>query len=349
MRRFLLLVLLLAAACGGVEGAAAMQLDCDGADAGNPACQTTPSGDGSGGGTRADEPAAGAVVFAVDLATGDREVVSANDIGDGPPYSLPFGLDFDTAGDRLLVLDESQPEPKILAVNQVTGDRSILTGMGTGTGPELGSPITVVADSPNGRAYVLDRDTEKLLRVDLATGDRRVVSDAATGDGPRLSPLASLAVDAAAGLAYVGRGGSAGIISVDLATGDRSVVSDSATGTGPDLSNVIALAHDASRDRLLAVLRDRDFILAVDLATGDRTVVTTGLVDPHHISIDAAADRALITTGDALHLMDLATGDRRLLSDENTGAGQEFKEAWGGVFDPFGNQVFVVDTGSGGP
>lgn len=342
-------VILLLSACSDNGGIS--ELDCAGADAGDPRCQVAqPPVLGGPGDTTPPPPdtvSSNAVIYRVATDTGDRQVVSDNNTGAGPPFKVPFGMVYDTMRSELVVIGESKPTPRVLAVDPETGDRRIITGAGQGTGPELEGPVSIAIDAATDQVFVLDRVRVMLVRVDLATGDRRMVSDNDTGDGPSLHPPSALAIDGSGGRAFVGRGGSRSILVVDLNNGDRVEISGEQRGTGPELRNVLALAHDPARNRLLVIMRDAVDMLAIDLATGDRTVVTT-LPLLHGISIDG--DQAVITTRSAVYLLDLLTGIRTLISsNDSAGSGPDFREVWAGSFDPLSNDVFVVDSGGGGP
>ncbi len=96
------------------------------------------------------------------------------------------------------------------------------------------------------------------------------------------------------------------VLRLTLGNGDRRVVSDNATGDGPSFQVPFGGAQDAARGRLLVLDKNpsRPRVLAVDLASRDRTV----------------------------------------LSDEDTGAGPEIEEPVAVAVD--GDRALVLDRGA---
>ncbi len=79
-------------------------------------------------------------VLAVDLPTGDREILSASGIGVGPTFLQPLGIGVEADGD-ILVTNESFPnEDSLIRIDPATGDRTIVSGFGIGSGPSLQNP-----------------------------------------------------------------------------------------------------------------------------------------------------------------------------------------------------------------
>jgi DNA-binding beta-propeller fold protein YncE len=127
----------------------------------------------------------------------------------------------DVAGGRALVMVQSPS--RLLEVDLVTGDRTLLSGDGTGAGPELNSG-EVAFDLPNARAIVTSRFA--VQAVDLATGDRTTLASNTVGSGPDFT--SSFAQDAA-----LDPGGKhvwivdftrSAVLLLDLASGDRVIV-----------------------------------------------------------------------------------------------------------------------------
>jgi hypothetical protein len=96
------------------------------------------------------------------------------------------------------------------------------------------------------------------------------------------------------------------VLHVTLGNGDRRVVSDNATGDGPSFQVPFGGSHDVARGRLLVIDKNasRPRVLAVDLASRDRTV----------------------------------------LSDENTGTGPDLEEPVAVAVD--GDRALVLDRGA---
>jgi hypothetical protein len=159
-----------------------------------------------------------------------RELWSGPSRGSGPPFVELTDVAASSAGlvtRCVFALDAGLRA--LISVDEVSGDRTLVSGPGVGTGPELERPIRFVLEpsSPNpcaGTALVLDRLLEggaALVRVDLSSGARSIVSDATHGFGGDFVDPVALELSGAA--AFVLDAGLPGVLSVDPITGDREV------------------------------------------------------------------------------------------------------------------------------
>jgi hypothetical protein len=125
--------------------------------------------------------------------------------------------------------------PRLLRINPATGNRSVLTGPGVGTGPAVNVAAVGVE---GGVIYVTDVVGNQIMRVDPA-GNRTLVSGAGLGGGaPFFSPV-SITSDRPGSIVVLdaerpapGVPGLGGLVRVDLATGDRTLISGNARPTG---------------------------------------------------------------------------------------------------------------------
>lgn len=164
------------------------------------------------------------------------------------------------------------------------------------------------AIAPDGRhAYAFDNGRNALVEVDLLTGLRRVVADENDGGGVTIKNVRSVDVDMANGRLLVVFANA--LYSVDLTTGVRTLVSSGGKGTGPVFWNA------------------KDVRLEVD---GAHAIVSNDAWYPLN------------------HLMrvDLATGNRAILSGLDVGIGPRFGRIYDTVLDHSGTQAFVT---CGGP
>jgi DNA-binding beta-propeller fold protein YncE len=175
-----------------------------------------------------------AAVFEVDLATGDRTLVTSSDLGRGEPMIHPWFLDYEPTTDKLLVLDATFIfRYRILEIDPHSGDRSILSDPDHGAGPEIDSPGGISVDSEGHRLLVVSEN--RLLEIDLSTGDRLELSGPAAGAGPGLPFVGPVLWDPVERRALVqGKGGFIkGLYAVDGATGDRAAVAAFEESAGP--------------------------------------------------------------------------------------------------------------------
>jgi sugar lactone lactonase YvrE len=346
-------------------------------------------------------------IVAVDLASGDRTVISDSSTGTGQSLSTPMDIDLDSANGRLLVTELSRG---FIAVDLATGDRTLIDQPALDYGLNGSRLAGVALDPPTNTAYIADSSLDAVLAVDLPTGDRGPVSDSGSGSsdslasywgvqgiaydhrtrqllvsdfdfdelwtidtrtahrtllagpargaGPVVDYPGKLDVDSDNGVAYYTEKNIKAIMSVDLVSGDRTLVSGAGTGAGTDFGFIVDVALDLSRNRALvgAQVGDRvGALFSVDLATGDRTVIsdaTTGagpaLTVPDSVVYDELNDRALVMDWNAgiLFAIDLATGDRTAISDNaGIGAGTTFSVPFDMALDIRRNRVLITDYG----
>nr|WP_284500516.1 PQQ-binding-like beta-propeller repeat protein [Microbulbifer sp. GX H0434] len=208
------------------------------------------------------------------------------------------------------------------------GDRVLLSGFDAdnpnqirGSGPELSSPEDLLVEA-DGRMLVLDDETA-IVAVDAQSGDRSILSG-------------------------------------ENAVGDL-------IGAGPAFNGIQSLALDAANNRLFAV--QYNALLAVDLDTGDRTLISAGagedpatdigsgpaLTDPLSLALDADNNRLLLLNGSyypgsgKLMSVDLATGNRSVIADPDTGAGDMPQNPVTVSLDAANNRALVLDALSGKP
>jgi sugar lactone lactonase YvrE len=296
-------------------------------------------------------------LLAIDLATGNRSVLSSASVGAGPALVSPFGIEWDAAAGRLLVLAGSATpfDGSVLAVDPTTGNRSLVSGEGTGGGPELPSaPFAnrgggTSIDPATGSLLVASDLEDVVLSVDTATGQRTASLDHYAGSGPPLSRTIDLVLDPGTGRAWVAEYARKAVLAVDLATGARAEVSGPGRGGGPSIAAMEGLALEPSSESLVVadVLAD---VLRVDLATGDRTVLSDPSIapdvsfgSPAGIAVDGARGVAYLASSTAVSVIDLATGAGYLLSEEAVGGGFELESVGGVAYDPGEDRILVSD------
>jgi hypothetical protein len=161
---------------------------------------------------------------------GDRRILSGPNQGSGAPFVdlVDVAVTGVNAGACILALDAGLPG--IVKVAPVQGDRTLVSGLGVGSGTPFAGPIHIVPEfvsqgvcAPT--ALVLDAPLggpSRLLRVDLASGERTILSDDTHGTGVGFLDPVALEIDVAQGLAYVLDTGQPAILAGDLVTGNRS-------------------------------------------------------------------------------------------------------------------------------
>ena len=265
-------------------------------------------------------------LMSVDLATGERSVVSGVDRGTGPSLGLFPRLALNPASNTAYLWRSSQ----VLAVDLVSGDRTVFSDAATGTGPV---PQQVFGDIvvDTGANRLLVAGGTEVISVDLVTGNRTLVSGSGLGAGPAFGTLRGIAVRNSSQALVTDS--NARVLLVNLGNGNRSVVSSDTMGAGPALNGSLRIAADPQNNRALVASQEFGtyiYLLAVDLGTGNRTEVSgtrgTGVHvgNPYGIALDAQSNRALIADeiGASVVAIDMSTGDRTILSGNNVGDGE---------------------------
>ncbi|MCP4406253.1 MAG: hypothetical protein GY807_00505 [Gammaproteobacteria bacterium] len=290
-----------------------------------------------------------AALLAVNLASGDRRLISGLNTGTGVSFVSPKGLALDIANNRALVVDSSRPGRglnALLAVDLTTGNRTVISN------EDITRATDVALDMANNR--VLWVKSSALLAVDLNSGEQVVVSqEGEAGDGIPFS-IPEYVVLAANGRALVVDAGLAALLEVDLSNGDRRVISGVSTGSGTALQFPRAAAVDADNSRALVVDEGLNAVLEIDLSNGNRRVISNiskgqgplfGI--PEGIAFDMANNRVLVVDFESLLEVDLVSGDRRVISDPNAIqiAGPSFFQPRGVTLDKTNNRLLVADGG----
>lgn len=287
-------------------------------------------------------------VVAVDLLTGQREILSGRGIPDKiNPFLRPESIAIDATGNRALVIDGGART--LFSVDLVTGERSIVADDNNPLSTASINPINpgMSIDAMRNRALVVSQAPSffnpflpnnvfggtEILAIDLATGAVGVLSNATIPNTSNIliNPSAIL-VDPIKDQAIVlDQENSGSVIAIDLGTGTRTVFSsDTIPNTANTFGSPLGLALDQNNGRYVVTtsyLGQR--ILAVDRITGIRTVLTDVIPpvnnfvifsrrpSPNKIAIDDNRNRA-ITVGDVdgaiIETVDLSTGIRETLT-----------------------------------
>jgi hypothetical protein len=204
----------------------------------------------------------------VDLATGDRALISGPTAGSGPTATQYGGLGFDEGGKRTIALDYGGNA--LFAIDGASGARSILSSATVGTGMAFNGFGQVELDLARHRALTTRAFAAPIVAIDLTTGNRSVLSGDGAGTGPALVEPGSLAVAAAAGTVFAWDKTAKHIVAVDLGSGNRRVLADETMGSGTALAPVESMAF--GRD--LLYVRGGGRLLAIDPIEGHRVVVS---------------------------------------------------------------------------
>jgi DNA-binding beta-propeller fold protein YncE len=142
----------------------------------------------------------GTAVWRVDPSTGNCTIVSSklgdsdifSEVGTGPGFRAPRGIAVEATG-HLVVLDPQRTA--VLRIETSTGDRTLVSDVGTGRGPLFSSlgPVVLlgvgirpapvlfalndgIAVEASGHLVVMDPVLNAVIRVDTSSGDRAIIA-----------------------------------------------------------------------------------------------------------------------------------------------------------------------------
>ena len=267
-------------------------------------------------------------LLSVDLSDGTRSIVSSGSVGLGPMPPLSDAVVLDGPGGLAWLVDYMGA---VTTVDLNTGDKTPLADRVIDHHTQSGGSSDLARDNVNQRLILMDPTRHKIWAIDTQTGSRDIFYETPTGTGPGLESSFSLVFDESLDRLLVVSQNHA-LIAVDLDTGNRTVLAGAGTGSGPtDFGS--GIAPDLAGGRVF--VPGFNSLLEIDLATGNRAEfsgpnVGFGLQMQAVRSpvFDASNGRVLVIEG--LHLqqkitaIDLASGDRSIFSDTNTGTGPGF-------------------------
>ena len=290
---------------------------------------------------------ANTTIFAIDLTTGERTIVTSVPTSSNAYY----GFDVDLANSRVLLTNRNG-----LTELSFTGTSQLVVG---------GNYSDVILDDVSANAFALKIDTydrsREIVGISLSTAVVTAVPTSVTPDASELmdNPV-DIVMDEANNRAFVLDEFRAAILSVDLDTGARSLFADNVIASAQ--SNVSftspkGIALDSAGGRLLVT--DTQKIIAISLATQARTLITDNtmatvestidLVSNYGITVDSINNRALIIelSPRAIIAVNLTSGARTVFTDSNTAVAEstvELSEMLYLVIDAANNRVIVSNS-----
>jgi len=314
-------------------------------------------------------------LFALDLSTGERTVISSRfpldnfsnqeAVGSGVNMRLPRYLILDSPNNRVLTTDPLIDS--LVAIDTNTGERSTFYKENVGgSGTSFNSMRAGLLDAAKNRLLFLDGflNNVRLLAVDLDTRNRTLLSGSGTGTGPGLHSTNLMQLDAANNRLIVvdntNDGGA--VLAIDLSNGNRQVLSganidtDTVIGAGPEIAGPVSMEFDPTTNQALIGDGGSNTVFLVDLDTGERTVVsgifpkTGGIVGagPDFIrltSVNFMDNNQIFAVDDDLEtgmIIDITTGNRQLLPNNSIGDGPRLETPRSFALN--GERLLVADS-----
>jgi hypothetical protein len=300
-------------------------------------------------------------IFAVDLSSGARSVLSSASVGMGPAFDAPSGLALGAAQGRVFIGDNpSSPyRGRVFSVDLATGDRTTIVAPASST--TFRSIFDLQYDAANDRLIVPQFKPASLAQVPLGAPVVNRLSDSFVGTGETLTSDGSLLLDTRTVEPTLLASTTGVVVRIGLLTGDRNdvVATTLLPGTVPFIARHLQL------DRRSSPLADRLILGApssnsLRLFAFDSNAVLAGLSQaaiPYNFQgpdflYDQANDRMIVayTQSGVRHViqpMDVATGTLGTPIAETPWASPAFGETRALAFDTVGGvrRLLAADFG----
>ncbi len=208
-------------------------------------------------------------LYRISATTGNRTLISgiAETTRGSGPIDHPQTVLFRSSGDAILTNSAhlNYSTGFVTRVDLTTGDRTLISGLGVGSGPQFDYPAGGAIDAA-GKLIVADNALPAIFSVDLTTGARTVISGLGHGTGPALPNIQDLVILPGG---QIMTEGNHQLLRIDPTSGNRTLIS-----TASNDYERIALGANGS---LLASTVGA--ILSVDPTTGIETVVSANGVN----------------------------------------------------------------------
>lgn len=112
-------------------------------------------------------------LFAIDLTTGDRTILSSFEVGTGANFNGPKGIKVDPINNVAIVADGSTG---MMSIDLLNGDRTVISSKNVGNGEFTNTIQSIELDLDNNLIYGVGTKLEALWAIDRNTGDRVIIS-----------------------------------------------------------------------------------------------------------------------------------------------------------------------------
>jgi hypothetical protein len=305
-------------------------------------------------------------LYTLDPETRKRTLLSDGKVGT-PVLLSPAAIAWDLQNARIVVVDTGidpeavedlpppPPVPAVILVDPVTGQRSVLSDAGRGTGPALEEPTSVTWDQRNNRVLVLDdaapdgQAPDQRLMAIATNGNRTVI----TTVNPAITYAVSLAWDEEVNRALVLDVVEKGLYAIGVDDGDIVPLSVAGDGGANELSLPVSVTWDPVNNEALVADLGLDALLAINVQTGTRAILASPSVgtgsaprSPVAVAWDYVANRILVVDSELGSVLAITpeNGDAVVLSDAYQGAGPALRTPTALSWDTENNRALITDT-----
>lgn len=290
-------------------------------------------------------------IYAIDLTTGSRSLVSGIAGQTGPEFVEPQRLFATSDTDTILAVGESS----IFTVAIDDGDRTLLLDNVT-----LPNDITDMAFDEANNQMLIANGGQTVTALDLANGEpRNILSfSRAVGTGPHFSAASLPVVDSPRKRILVLENIRSELVEIDLTTLSRTVVATNLADNDSQRLFVDAAVVDADGSTLYFFDNGTRQLMAVSPETGEVRVVSADregsdlqLYAISGISLSADNDMAYLTgaytnSGNfGVVSVDLTTGARRVISPKSEAPDADDTGLRQQLYDPDNNRLLTISVG----
>lgn len=292
----------------------------------------------------------GGVIKAHQLTSGTTTNLTLTESHNDSDFTAPTTLAINSAGDQLFYLDNDA----LVSVDTGSGALTILSDRNGSL--VIQNPRDLVVDSSLMKAWLTDANLDAVIEISLIDGSRRIISDPTTGSGPLLQSPNNLVIDADNNRLLVADQSLNLVFTISLENGDREYFLSNRYGHGPQLENPSDVVIDA--DNQVAYISDTNLkaILSVDLENGNRKFISsntesnvygtgTDFSEIRNLSVDSNSQRIWATDNNLgkIFEIDIANGNRTLLSQTYQTGSQVIQKPTGITFDEQANALLISD------
>ncbi|WP_445355686.1 Ig-like domain-containing protein [Microbulbifer sp. EKSA008] len=292
-------------------------------------------------------------ILKVDIASGNRTTISGNGIGSGESIYQPVDLIVDVDSGQIYVVNGGAQN--ILQVDMATGNRAVVTDWDKGEGLRLVNPWSISRDADGDRLLVSGIQFDPvIMSVDISTGDRKTISSNHVGRGPSYRWHKMSYSRATDQLLAIAKNGLI-VAEIDLQNGNRTIAADFETPGFTRVQPSIITSDDTGR---YAYIFDENSVRLVkaDLETADVEFISTSYTgegpafsdDAEAMDLDIRNNRMVLLQASGLLSVDLDSGDREFIFDNQVDTAPVIASANGFALDLANNRALISDYGTGG-
>lgn len=294
-----------------------------------------------------------ASIVKVVLTSGNRQVFSKDRIGQGINlYGLEHLVYRESTNEIYGLNNLAFVDRSLVRFNLSSASRGEASGENQGSGVSFIFPNGLALSADQSSIFVADSGLDNIVNVNLANGARTEVPEAVE---PSFRAPTGIVHDGANNRLIVSDTSNGTLVTVDLVTGARTLVADGDSGGGP-MRQPAAIVYEQATDTVFVLLPLDDAILSVDMKTGNKSLVTGNVAGFGNVgegenlrtSRNMAADLEsqtlyVIDSSVGLIAVDIATGNREVISSNSLGGGVPFIDPRGIAFDKAHDRFFIGD------